>query len=75
LAPNIAKPVLKNDITSGGITISNLKLNYRAIVIKTNKETNKNKQTKKTQKKTKKQKTPKKLYWYRDRQVFSMNLN
>jgi hypothetical protein len=56
--PRIAKTILNNKRTSGGITIPDLKLYYRAIVIK-NKQTNK--QTKKA------------WYWYRDRQVDQWN--
>ena len=55
--PRIAKTLLKDKRTSGGITMPDLKLYYRAIAIKTNKQTNK-------------QTT---WYWYSDRQVDQWN--
>jgi hypothetical protein len=51
------KTFLSNKRTSGGVIIPDLKLYYRAIVIKTNKQTNKNPS----------------WYWYSDRQVDQWN--
>jgi hypothetical protein len=42
--PSLAKTLLNNKRTSGKITIPDLKLYYRAIVIKTKTKQNKNKQ-------------------------------
>jgi hypothetical protein len=50
--PRIVKTILNNKRTSGGITIPDLKLYYKAIVIKKKKNRNKNKKTR---------------CWYRDR--------
>jgi len=59
--PQIGKIILNNKRTSGGITIPDIKLYYRAIIIKT-KSNQPDKQANKTS-----------WYWYRDRQVDQRN--
>jgi hypothetical protein len=60
--PRIAKTLLNDKRTSGGISMPDLKLYYRAIVIKNKKQKNK---------KNKKTKTA--WYWYSDRLVDQWN--
>jgi hypothetical protein len=62
--PRIAKIILNNKRTSGGITIPNLKLYYRAIVIqnKTKQNNNNNNNNNKAA-----------WYWYNDRQEDQWN--
>jgi hypothetical protein len=62
--PRIMKSILNNKRTSGGISIPDLKVYYRAIVIKQT-----NKQTKNKNQKTKNKKQNTVCYWYLDRKV------